>query len=145
MPQAAELRSERSKHGVVRVAGVAGFVRGHAVILEVRGRKIRCVIDVQALSVGVHDMAGEAERGALGAFHFIVHSGQERKERKKEKHAERKNLSSTADGNRGTHNKNAREYRAEQNEYYDRNRRHRAKEVSPLVTSSRCGCKRRGP
>jgi hypothetical protein len=113
MPQAAELRAKRAEHGVIRVAGVAGFVRWHPVILKMRCGKIRRVIDVQALSVRVHNVAGKAKRRALGAFHFIFHAGHKRKKRKKEKHAERKNLSCAAYGNRGTHNDNARESCAE--------------------------------
>jgi hypothetical protein len=46
-------------------------------------------------------------------LHFILHAGHERKERKKEKHAERKYLSGAARRNCGTHNDNAREHRAE--------------------------------
>ena len=113
MAQAAELRFERAKHGVVRVAGIASLVGRYAMILVVRRGKICRVIDVQALSVGLHDVAREAERGAFGALHFIFHAGHNGKERKKEKHAERKNFSGAAHRDRGTHNYNAREHRAE--------------------------------
>jgi hypothetical protein len=57
-------------------------------------------------------------------LHFILHAGHERKDRQKEKHAERENFPGAACRNRGTHNNNAREHRAEQNENYDRDCRH---------------------
>src|SRR5579872_3717890 len=92
MPQAAELRPERTKHSVVRVAGVARLVRGNAMILIVRPGKVRGIVDVQALSVGLHDVAREAKGRAFGPSHFIFHPGQERKDRQKEKYSKRNNL-----------------------------------------------------
>src|SRR5208282_3981281 len=92
MPQAAQLRLERPKHRVVRVARVTGLVGGNAMILIVRRGKIRGVVDLQALSVGLHDVAREAERRALGALHLIFHAGDKGKKWKKEKHSERKDF-----------------------------------------------------
>src|SRR5262249_39466388 len=68
--QAAYLGFETAEHRVVGVAGVAGFVRRNAVILVVRGRQMKRIIDMQALSIGLHDVTAQAESGALRTIQF---------------------------------------------------------------------------
>ena len=109
VPQTTELRFDRAEHGVVRVARIAGFVRGYPVILEVCSGKIGRIVYVQALAVRLHNVAGKAEGSAFRALHFIFHASHQRKQWKKEKYPERKNLPGAACGDRGTHHKNARE------------------------------------
>src|ERR1051326_8242834 len=55
--QPTELGFEASKHGIIRVAGVAGLVARYTSILEMGRRNIRRVIYVQALAVMAHNVA----------------------------------------------------------------------------------------
>ena len=102
MPQPAQLRFESAKHGVVRVARIARLVRRNPVILKMGRGQIGWVIDVQALAVGIHDVARQAERRALGALHFVFHADRQRKHRKEKQHSKRKNFSSAAGRRLGT-------------------------------------------
>jgi hypothetical protein len=54
----------------------------------------------------------------------VLHAGCEAKQRQKEKHAERKNLSRAAYGRRRTHHDHAREYGAKHHENNDGDGRH---------------------
>jgi len=116
MMEAAELGFKRSEHRVVRVAGVTGLVRGDAMILKVGGGKIGRVVDVKALAVGFHDVAGETKGGALRTFHLAVHARHEAKERKKEEHAESENLAAGMRGDCGADHKNGSKQRAEEDQ-----------------------------
>ena len=68
--QPVQFGPEPAKHRIVCVAGVAGLVGWDAVILKVRGGKVNRVIHIKAATVRLHDVAGEAERRALGSFEF---------------------------------------------------------------------------
>src|ERR1700739_4987215 len=70
--QSTELGFEASKHGIIRVAGVAGLVARYTSILEMGGRNIRRVIYVQALAVMAHNVAAQAERRLLCPFHVVL-------------------------------------------------------------------------
>ena len=56
MPESAELGVHRAKHGVVRVAGVAGMIAWYKVVLKMRRRQITGVIHIEALPEVVHYM-----------------------------------------------------------------------------------------
>ena len=66
--QAANLRAKTAIEGIVRMARVAGFVCGNSVVLEVGRGHILRVVDIQALPVGLHDVAREAKRRLFRPF-----------------------------------------------------------------------------
>lgn len=70
--QPTELGFEASKHGIIRVAGVAGLITRYTSILEMGRRNIRRVIYVQALAVMAHNVAAQAERRLLCPFHVVL-------------------------------------------------------------------------
>ena len=71
VPQTAPLCLNAPIHRVVCVTGVACFVGGHPVILEMRCGKIRRIVHVEALSVGLHDVARQAEFRTLRSLKLI--------------------------------------------------------------------------
>ena len=113
MPQSAELCFERSKHGVVGVTCVAGFVSGDAMVLKMGGGKIRGVIHTKALAVGFHDVTRQTKRRALGAFHLAIHSCDKTKNRQEKQHAKRENLSASMNRNCRTEYQHCHEQGAE--------------------------------
>src|SRR5260370_27424634 len=68
--QPAQLGFGGAEHRVAGVAGVTGLVRWYPMVLEVGCAEIGRIVNAETLSVGLHDVAGQAERGALGAFEF---------------------------------------------------------------------------
>lgn len=138
VPQAAKFRFDGPEHGVIGVTGVTSLVRGNAMILKMRRCQIAGIVDVQAPSVRLHNVAGKTEGGALGTRHFILHAHGESKKRKKEEDAERQNLPRAADGDRGANNNHSREHSGEQNKKYGGDCRHGAGADERLFTSSGC-------
>ena len=61
MLQAAQLGVDVAEHRVVGMASEARVVFGYAVVLEMGSRDILGVTDVQALAMGLHDVARQAE------------------------------------------------------------------------------------
>src|SRR6266702_2027933 len=64
--------SESAKHGVIRVARVAGFVRRNAMILKMCGGEMLGVVHAQTLSVRFHDVARKTEFSTLCVLQFAV-------------------------------------------------------------------------
>ena len=71
VPQPAKFGVDGAEHSVVRVAGVAGMIAGNKIILKMPGGDVTRIIHVEALAEIVHDVAGEAELRAGGAFHVF--------------------------------------------------------------------------
>lgn len=69
--QSVQLNAQTAIHRIIRVTGVAGFVGGDAVILEMRGRDIILVVYIQTFAPGRHDVAGKAEAGLLGSLEMF--------------------------------------------------------------------------
>src|SRR5216684_601166 len=70
MSQSAKLGLDSAEHGVIRVACVAGFVRTNAMVLKMCGGQMLRIVNAQALSVRLHDVARQAEFSALCVFQF---------------------------------------------------------------------------
>jgi hypothetical protein len=70
MLQPAELCLRFPKHRLVGVARIASLFGRNAVILEMRCGQMPRIVEKQALPVGFHDVAGQAEFRALGTFQF---------------------------------------------------------------------------
>src|SRR5438874_5181092 len=74
VPQSANFCSNASIHYVIGMAGVASLSAWDPCALEMRGRHIHRIVDVEAPTVGCHDVAGETELGPLGSFHMFFRS-----------------------------------------------------------------------
>src|SRR6266851_1784790 len=70
MSQPAKLGLDSTKHGVIRVACVAGFVRRNAMILKMCGGEMLGVVHAQTLSVRFHDVARKTEFSTLCVLQF---------------------------------------------------------------------------
>jgi hypothetical protein len=81
MPQSAKFCFERSEHCVVGVTRVAGVVGRDAMVLKMRGSKIRGVVHTKALAIRLHDVTRQTKSRALGPFHLAIHSGDKTKDR----------------------------------------------------------------
>src|SRR5580704_4338030 len=68
--QSSPLGAEAPIEHVIFMAGVASFVGGYSVVLKVSRGDIVRIVDLQASTVGLHDVAGEAERRLFGSFHL---------------------------------------------------------------------------
>jgi len=88
--QPIQLGAESAKHRIVSVAGVTGLVGRDAMVLKVRGGEVSGVIQIQAATVRLHDVAGEAERGVLGSFEFRrnAHGHTEQRQQEEDKECE---------------------------------------------------------
>ncbi len=69
--RAAQLGLEVAKHRVRRVATEAGPVARYLFVLEVNGRDEAPVAHPKAAAVGLHDVAGKTEFGALGLLEVV--------------------------------------------------------------------------
>ena len=101
MAQAAQLGADAAVERIVRVASVAGFVDGNPVILKVRGGYVGRIVDVKTFSVRLHDVAGEAEGGLLGALDVIGSRAERAEDRQNEKSQERKDFAAASRRERG--------------------------------------------
>jgi hypothetical protein len=79
--EAADFRLDGAEHGVVGMAGVAGFVGGNTVVLIVSGGKMKGVVNAKGFAVGLHDVAGETGLGAFGPIHVSGESHSDREKR----------------------------------------------------------------
>ncbi len=78
VPHAPDLVVHVPEHGVVRMAGVAGAVRGDPLILKMGGGQKPPIVDIQALFERLVDMAGDAEFGRLGLLVVLNGPAEER-------------------------------------------------------------------
>src|SRR5713101_1033404 len=131
MAKSAELGFERSKHGVVGVTCVAGFVGGDAMVLKMGGGKIRCVVHTKALAVGFHDVTRQTKRRALGALHLAIQSFHKAKERQEKQHAKRENLSARMNRNCRTEYQHCHEQGSEKDQDQDGSCRHVETGIEP--------------
>jgi len=74
IPYTFELVLQGAVHGVVRVAGVAGLVRLHKVVLKMLRRDVACIQHVQTLSMGFHAVARNAVCRLFGTLHVKGHA-----------------------------------------------------------------------
>jgi hypothetical protein len=92
VPQAAELGMQCTKHGVVRVAGVAGFGCGHAMVLEVGGGEIGGIIHVETFSKRFHGVAGKTEFRGGRSFQLIRNAHGHAENRQAEEYEKRRDF-----------------------------------------------------
>ena len=69
-----ELILQRAEDRVVCVAGITGHVRWNSVVLKVLSGNISGIVHVEASTVGLHRVAGNAELRLFGTLHVNVHS-----------------------------------------------------------------------
>src|SRR5260370_34855518 len=74
MVEAATFRAIVAEHRVIGVTGEAGMIARNKAVLEMRGRQVAFVIDVQALAEIGHDMARKAELRRCGAVQMFAHA-----------------------------------------------------------------------
>ena len=113
--QSLHLVLQRTVDGIVRVAGVAGHVRRHAVILKVLRGQMAGIIHVQASSVGNHYMARNAELSLLGTLDVRVHSAHDAQGRKHAQTDERQDFPAGGVRQRRPDQKNAGQHDAQDN------------------------------
>lgn len=93
MMHTAPLRSVVPEHRVIRVAGEAGMIARHPIVLKVRCRQVTFIIDVQAPAEIRHHVTGKTEASRGGALELFVQTGPDRQRRQNAQREERKNLS----------------------------------------------------
>jgi hypothetical protein len=103
--QAADLGIHVAEHGVVGVTRITGAVTRNSVVLKVTGRNITRIIDVQALSIRLHDVARETKLGRFGMFEMDVSAEACRYDGEDEKGDERKYFPSPDHGERRSNNR----------------------------------------
>src|SRR6266850_2241359 len=91
MSQPAQLGLDSAEHSVIRVARVTRFVSRYSMILKMRRSQVLRVVNMQALSVRLHDVTRKTEFSALcviqfaGSSHSKAEKGQ-REQRQKRCH-----------------------------------------------------------
>ena len=68
VPQPVEFHANSTVERIVGVTRVACFVHGDAMVLKMGRRNVHRVVNKEATSVRLHDVAGEAKIGLLGAL-----------------------------------------------------------------------------
>ena len=66
-----EFRSHTAVKHVIGVAGVTGFVHRNTMILKMGGCDIVLIVNIKALAVRFHDVAGQTECSLLGFFEVL--------------------------------------------------------------------------
>lgn len=102
--QSPPLRPDSPVKDIILMAGVAGFLSGNAMVLEVSCREVMRVIHVKAPSVRFHDVAGEAECGLFGAFHLFRGTEEATQDWQSEQCDEGEDFSVAVRGERGAKN-----------------------------------------
>ncbi len=69
--QSAPLGLDGSVHDIISVAGVAGLIAWHAVVLIMGGRQPCGIIHMQTPPVRLHYVTGETEGRLLGTVHML--------------------------------------------------------------------------
>jgi hypothetical protein len=98
VPESAKFGVKTAVEGIVRMAGVTRLIHGNQVILKVRSRQVRRIVDVEALPVRLHDVATKAEGRLLGTSDVFRRSPQYAQRRKNQESYEREHFPFTAVG-----------------------------------------------
>lgn len=93
--QAIQLGCKTPVHSIIRVACVAGLIRGNAMILKMCSRHMGRVIHIQASSPGFHHMAGKAKTCLLGPLQVVSAAPRAAKNRQDAKRKKRQDLSAS--------------------------------------------------
>src|SRR5215467_8645399 len=86
VPQTVQLRFKGAEYRIVGVARVAGLLGRDAMVLKMCGSQIGGIVNVEALSVRFHNVAGQAKLGALGSLHLACGAHTETKNGQKKEH-----------------------------------------------------------
>ena len=85
MPQAAQFGIDVAEHGVVGMTSEAGVILGDPIVLKMRGGHVGRIVDVQALAMGLHDVARQAKvrRCRVLQVNRGAHDGRDNRQDKK--------------------------------------------------------------
>src|SRR5208337_3595950 len=87
---------QRTIDGVIGVAGVTGGLHWHSVVLKVCGRNVVGIVDVEALAVARHGVAGNTKLSLFGTLDVCGHASADAEKRQNEEGNEDKNFLSRA-------------------------------------------------